>query len=296
MALSEKQIEARRSGIGASDAITIMWGEGDEWRALRAEKVDGVRPTFNEGQQLRMDMGHAIEPLTLAMFAKKHHPLKKLPPEHMISWKVDPFFRFTPDGITADTGLPVQCKFHTGDKSIIDLAEFYGPQLLHEMIVMGVKKCYLAVIFGHYGRFQHIEVEYNDEAATAYLQRAMAFKDYMATGVEPEWMVAGVEVPVPRRRDHVWDTNDNRITDLAMGIIQNRTAAETYEKSLADLKLEVPNDAASAKWVGKDGLGVMFKVSSNGAKRLQMIEPAKEEQSSVTLGKSRKKHKVSDAG
>lgn len=273
MALSERQLQERREGIGASDAITIMWGEAKDWRALYEEKVNDVRPTFDERRQLLMDMGHAIEPLTLRIFAAKHHALAKLPPEHTIRWKVDPFFAFTPDGITADTRLPVQCKFHTGDKDIIKLADYYGVQLLHEMLVMGVKKAYLAVIFGHYGRFQHLEVNWDDEAADSYLQRAMAFKAYMQTGKEPEWMAEPVGVAIPRRRDHVWDMGDNRIADICQRILANYEAAPRFEEALAELKEACPNDCASAAWVGHDGRGIKLKVASNGAKRWSVIAP-----------------------
>lgn len=274
MALTEKQLQERRQGLGASDAIKIMWGDAKDWRELYEEKVNDVRPTFDDRRQLLMDMGSAIEPLTLRTFDAKHHKLRKLPAEYVLRWKVDPFLAFTPDGITIDTACPVQCKFHTGDKDIISLADFYGPQLLHEMIVMGARKCYLAVIFGHYGRFQHLEVAYDEEAADSYLQRAMAFKEYMATGQEPAWMVAPVGVAIVRKRDHVWDVGDNKIADLALKVIDNADAQKKFDEALADLKLEVPNDCASAKWVGHDGRGILLKVASNGAKRWSAIAPA----------------------
>lgn len=274
MALTPKQLEDRRTGIGASDAITIMWGDSAEWRELRAEKVDGVQKTFDDKRRLLMDMGHAIEPLTLRTFDTRHHRLKPIAPDLRVVWKVDPFFAFTPDGITEGSLLPVQCKFHTGDKDILSLADFYGPQLLHEMIVSGVKKCYLAVIFGHYGRFQHLEVNWDDEAADAYLQRALAFKEYMLTGIEPEWMVSGVNVAIPRRRDHLWAPGDNEVASLALDVIRNVDAKAKFEEALEELKLKVPGDCASATWVGHDGIGIKFKIASNGAKRWAAIAPA----------------------
>jgi hypothetical protein len=290
MALTEKQLQERRRGIGASDAITIMWGTAEDWRKLRAEKVDDVRPVFDERRQLLMDMGNAIEPLTLREFDRKHHRLRKLPPEYSVRWKVDPFFAFTPDGITAETGLPVQCKYHTGDKDIISLADYYGPQLLHEMIVMGVPKCYLAVIFGHYGRFQHLEVEYDGEAADAYLQRAMAFKEYMATGEEPGWMAAPVGVAIPRRRDHVWEIGDNAIAPLCRDILETHEAKDRFAAALEELKELVPNDCATAKWVGADGRGILIKVARNESKRWSIVEAAKTEpeRATVKLGRKQK--------
>ena len=273
MALSERQLQDRRSGIGASDAITIMWGTSEDWRKLYNEKVNDVRPEFDERRRFLMDMGHAIEPLTLAWFNEKY-PLRELPAEYNVRWSVDPFFRYTPDGITIDGGLPVQCKFPTGDKSILDLADFYGPQLLHEMLCSKVKKCYLAVTFGHYGRQQHLEVEQDEEAVETYLKRASAFKEYIATGVEPDWMEQPVNLNIPRRRDHVWETSDNEIAALSMAVLESFPHKVRFEEALEELKDRVPNDAASATWRNAEGTGIQFKVARNNSKRWIPLGPA----------------------
>ena len=141
--LTNEQIEKRRKGIGGSDARTIMYGDHEDWQALYNEKIHGTKPTFTAQQKLFMAMGHAIEPLCLEKFAAEVKPLQKPkstdPVAQMRYWAADPFFFFSPDGITTDSHS-VQCKFHTGDKSIIELAEFYAPQLLHEMLCMMRKK------------------------------------------------------------------------------------------------------------------------------------------------------------
>ena len=290
--LTEKQIQARRLGIGGSDAMRVMWGTAQEWRELYDEKVSDIRPEFNEKTQLLMDLGNAVEPLTLKVFDKKHHKLRVLEREEMVYSKVDPFFFFTPDGITADDRLPVQCKFHTGDKDIISLAEYYSAQLIHEMMCCGVKKMYLAVIFGHYGRFQHLEINYDEEAADIYLQRAFAFKRYIETGEEPDWMVSGTTMKVERKRDHYWDEGDNQVKPLATKIIECHQAAKDFESAVEELKKLVPDDCASARWIGSDGTGMMFKVSSNGAKRLQLIAPEKPEDVGAKSAKVSLKKKV----
>ena len=184
MALTAKQIENRRKGIGGSDANTIMWGDAAQWKALYEEKVNGVQPVFPQSRMDLMEMGHAMEPLTLKWFAREHHPLKPIPADHVIEWQVDPFFFFTPDGITQG-GIPVQAKFHTGDRNILDLAEMYAAQLAHEMLCANTSQCFLAVTFGHYGRRQHLPVDQDTTALEVYLQRAMAFKHYMQTGRSP---------------------------------------------------------------------------------------------------------------
>ena len=272
--LTSEQIEKRRKGIGGSDARTIMFGGPEDWQELYDQKVHGKKLEFPLDRQLLIDLGHVAEPLCLAMYDKKVAPLEQLQPEHMIYWKVDPFFFFTPDGIRAGDGQAVQCKFHSGDRSIIDLAEYYAPQVLHEMMCLGQSKGHLAVIFGHYGRFMHIEVERDDAVLERYIMRAMEFKQYLITGELPETMAAAVEkIAVPRQRDHVWDTGDNMVATLCMDIIENVAASVKFDEALGGLKKICPTDARSAKWVGHDGRGVMMKIAKNGSKRWYPITP-----------------------
>jgi len=263
MALSEKQHAIRRKGIGASDARTIMFGDAAGWMSLYDEKINGTRPVFGIPQQYLMDMGTAIEPLTMRRFALEQS-LVATTLDHMVHWKTDPFFFFTPDGITED-GLPVQAKFHTGDKNILDLADYYMPQLQHEMLCMGTQSCWLAVTFGHYGQYQSMQVPRSEEHIDAYLQRAMQFKFYMETGLPPEGTAVAPEAAkVARRRDHVWMEGDNEIKPLAVEILDTYLAAHRFEQAMKKIKQMVPKDAASATWRKSDGNGIQFKADRAG--------------------------------
>jgi predicted phage-related endonuclease len=292
MALTDEQKQARRRGIGGSDARTIMWGDQAAWEALYDEKVNGKPPVFSARQRLLMDLGNAVEPVIINELSKLM-PLRP-GPHPMVYSKLDNFLFFTPDTFTADGGLPVQCKLHTGNKDIFDLADYYAPQLLHEMFCAGVSKCYLAVIFGHYGRFQHMEIEQDNEALEAYLARAMAFKDYCETGTKPDWMVDGVAPAIPRKRDHVWATGDNMIASLATTVLENYESVSRFEEALATLKDRVPADAASARWVNAEGLGIKITVSRNGAKRWMPLAAPAPETTMPTKGYKPKLKKGSD--
>jgi hypothetical protein len=285
MALSEEQIENRRKYIGGSDARTILQGDADAWAILRAEKVDGVRPIFPQAQQLLMDMGSAIEPLTLREFDKKV-PLMFEPPPHMV-WKEDPILAFSPDGITEQDRLVVQCKFHTGDQNILDLAETYKAQLIHEMVCSNTSRMWLAVIFGHYGRFQHMEVKFDDELADVYLLRAMQFKEYLRSGSLPAGMEATVvpELKVERKRDHVWPTGDNEVAPICREIIDNMTQATIFNESLDAIKKLIKRkeyaDCGSLTWKDAEGYGVTFKVDGRGAVRYHLAFPARTKKARV---------------
>ena len=277
MALSAQQIETRRSYIGGSDAKTVLEGDGAAWQALRAEKVDGVVPTFQPAQMLLMDMGLAIEPLCIREFNKKV-PLQPIAADYHIVWPDDPILAFTPDGITLQDRLPLQCKFHTGDQTILDLAETYKAQLTHEMICATKNRMWLAVIFGHYGRFQHMEIKFDDALADQYLMRAMEFKQYLRTGVLPETMVGEiVTMKVDRKRDHVWPPGDNEIAPLATAIIDNMMAAGTFEEALGAIKKIIKRkeyaDCGSLTWRNEEGYGVTFKLDARGAVRYHLAFP-----------------------
>ena len=277
MALTLEQIETRRSYIGGSDARTVLEGDGAAWQALRAEKVDGVRPVFKPAQQLLMDMGTAIEPLCLREMNKKI-PLRPLAADHHIVWKTDPILAFTPDGLAYDDGSVVQCKFHTGDQTILDLAQTYKAQLTHEMICADAQRMWLAVIFGHYGRFQHMEIKRDEALVDQYLMKAMEFKEFITTNELPESMVGEiVEMKVDRKRDHVWPAGDNEIAPLAHAIIDNMMAAAAFEEALAEVKKLIKRkeyaDCASLTWRDEEGYGVVFKPDARGAVRYSLAFP-----------------------
>jgi hypothetical protein len=270
MALTELQIQNRRKYIGGSDARTVLEGTAEDWKALRAEKVDDVRPVFKDAQLLLMDMGTAIEPLILREFHRKI-PLGPLGQMEHVVWKDDPFLAFTPDGVTAEKREIVQCKFHTGDQDILALCQTYKAQLTHEMLCSNSTRMWLAVIFGHYGRFAHCEVRRDEALVEQYLMKAMEFKQYIVTGVLPDTMVEGeiVDLKIERRRDHLWPPGDNQVAPLCANIMDNQVQALLYMSAVEDMKAIIKakeyRDCGSLTWRNEEGFGVTFKVNTRGA-------------------------------
>ncbi len=274
MALSQRQLEARRKGIGGSDANIIMSGDIKDWRALYTEKTTGVAPVFPADRQFLMDCGSAIEPVALAYYSQRTgQKMEILPPEHMVYWRVDPFFFFTPDARSID-GYYLQHKYHTGDKSITELVDYYNPQLQHEMLCSGTQRIRLVATFGHYGRQMHEDVIRDEKAIEEYLQRAMDFKVWITTGEMPAALAAAVELAKqPRKRDHEWVAGDNKVGPLCLEMLNNASAKTKFEAALKEMKNLVPRDAATATWRGLDGRGVKFKIASNGAVRWSEVFP-----------------------
>lgn len=275
MALSEAELQNRRKYIGGSDAKTVLQGDAKAWAALRAEKVDDVRPEFDLKTQLLFDVGQAVEPLCLREFNHKI-PLSG-DTRHRV-WRDDPILAFTPDGITAEKREVVQCKFHSGDQDILALAESYKAQLTHEMLVSSTHKMWLAVIFGHYTRFQHMEVRRDEALVEQYLMKAMEFKQYLKTGVLPETMVGEVvDFKVERKRDHVWPIGDNVVGPLCTEIMDNMAQAVIYETAVDKMKKIIKvkeyEDCGSLTWRNAEGFGVTFKTDTRGAVRFNLAFP-----------------------
>lgn len=266
--LSENDKLWRRGGIGGSDARTIAYGSANDWKALRDEKVNGIEPEFSDAQRLLMDMGHAIEPLCLNQVALRIDA--HIVAQGQFMHQSDPFFRCTLDGM-ADDETPIECKFHTGDKSLEQLAEYYWPQLHHAMFVTGADRIHFGVIFGHYGRFEMETVDRDEPFLQSYLLKAYEFKHYLETGELLN--ETGSSVPAPniiRGRDHVWPTSDNQVASLAVDWINNRSAATTFADAARGIKEAVPDDARTAKWV-RDGVGILVKVNKAGSKSIQYL-------------------------
>jgi predicted phage-related endonuclease len=271
MVLSEEAMAWRRKGIGGSDARTIAHGTAADWMALKAEKIDGVRPTFTKEQRLLMDLGVAAEPIILDYL---HNNVVEVALRNQPSvMKADDFFRCTLDGITA-LSQPIQCKFHTGDRSIEDLAEYYWPQLQHELLVTGSKMLILAVVFGHYGKFDHTQVEPDYAYQSQYMERALHFKAFCWDDkpLPSDLAATAGTLPapnIPRLRDHVWPAGDNRIAALARDWLDLGAAAQSFNEAAAGLKKEVPEDCRSASWIDGNGVGIRISVSKSGAKTIK---------------------------
>jgi predicted phage-related endonuclease len=259
----------RDQGIGGSDARTVMYGDGKSWADLVAEKKQSIQPRFPRSTRRLMDLGHAIEPLTLAWFAEDYEALRQT--DFQMSWDLEPLFRVTLDGITV-SGQPVQAKFHSGDRRIEELADHYTPQLQHEMLVTDAGRIWLAVTFGRYGQFRAIEVERDEGYLDTYKGRALQFRHFWNTGELPADMTppAKPAASIRQLRDHVWPASDNLIGVLAGRWLEVKAAADGLDAAARELKAQFPDDARSAKWIA-DGRGIAMKRNRSGVVSLSAL-------------------------
>jgi hypothetical protein len=272
--LTQEQIAFRKHGIGGSDASVIMYGDAGAWEKLRLEKKEGIEPTFNKQQRRLMDMGSTLEPLALRFFGEDYGGLRPLSDKDACrSWALEPLFRCILDGIGQD-GTPVQIKFHSGDRTIDELAEQYTPQLQHEMLVTDAGSIWLGVLFGHYGQFRALRVNADADFIDTYTMKAMQFQEFWKTGKLPAGFVAEKrrEANIARLRDHVFDQNDNEITTLAMEWLLAKEASENMGTLAGKLKALFPDDARTAKWMSPGrGIGILMKKNRTGVISLSAL-------------------------
>jgi len=249
--------------IGASDAKTIAFGSDEDLIEMANRIREGKEMKFNKNHRFLMDLGTAVEPVTMKRF---NDDVTTLADEQVtLTWDQDKRVGCILDGLTVDH-LPVEAKFHTGSKDIWQLAEYYNAQLQHQMMLHGSERCWFTATFGMYGKFGAIEVQADKAFQDQYLFRLLAFLQLL-DGEKIE--LPKIEKPKPPSpKTHYWDTSDNHITALCHDFIENEAPAKTFEKAKADLKEEFPADHVRAIWKDETGLCLTMNRSRNGAIRI----------------------------
>jgi hypothetical protein len=269
--LTPENLAWRRLGLGSSDARTVMNGTAEDWKKLRSEKLGEPQPAPSKSLQLLFDMGHAIEPVCLAHVDANVSPVLPLTDEQkMRECEVDPYFRANIDGQTVD-GRVVECKYHTGDKSLDDLLEVYWPQLQHHLFVTDTPELVFAVVFGHWGRFDSCTVAVDKVYIEHYKLRAYQFRQFVETGTLPSDLYVPATPTIPRKREHVWPSNDNEVAAAAIDWITTRSQSETFARSKTSLKSLVPEDARSAVWQRTGSEGVRVRIDKAGKATITAI-------------------------
>ena len=259
-ALTREQRLWRAQGVGASDAEAIMKATPKAWEKLAESKRNPLAEDDGDKALLPM-LGHAVEPVCLEWFHRTVEPL--MATTIQVEYPAEPYIRCTLDGVTAD-GIPVEAKFHAMNKTIDEMVQWKWPQLQHQMFVAERDVAFLAVIFGHYGKFETAKVQRDQAWIEQYLLRVFAFREFQETGVFNGEPLAIGEPKVFGAKIHVWEPGDNVVAPAAVDFLDCREPAARYENAKEIIKKALPDDARMATWVrGKDGIKV--RRSKSGA-------------------------------
>lgn len=252
--------EARRLGIGGSDANIIMGGDNDAILRLWLEKRGA-----SEGEDLSwvlpVQIGTATESLNISWFEHDTGLSVGCRGKMCVHPSV-PYMRCELDGATTtDSGecAIVEAKHINAFGNPEDAVTKYYPQLTHNMLIAGVRLAFLSVFHGTQ-KYVRFTVELDPFYAEVLLDREYQFWECVKSG-EPPVDMPPVSVPTPPEKMREVDLSDSNVFgDFATQWLENQSAAKKFDVAAKGLKELVEPDVKMAF-----GKGVVISRSKAGA-------------------------------
>lgn len=220
--------EARRSGIGGSEANILCSGNNDRILALWQQKC-GLAEPDDLSKVLPVQMGNVTEALNLAWLAEAIGQEVYFDPAtcESLGSIEHPFMRANLDGRAAD-GAIVEAKFTGKLCPVEDLYRDYYPQMQHNMAVTGAGQCYLSVIFGAHARHDHLLIDRDDDYIDSLITAEADFWHCVQTQTLPDYIDMPVAIP-PTPYEQM------RVRDMSMGNESGTflLAAQAFEETNA---------------------------------------------------------------
>ena len=258
-----RDVPARRTFIGGSDARTIMGTDEPALLRLWREKRGEVEPEDLSGN-LIVQLGLATEGLNRRWYQANTGRVVT----HVQKWARHPTLRWmaaTLDG-RVDGGDVFEGKFMLPwSFSEEGAAEKYMPQLQHNMWVVAARSAILSVITGG-GKWVEIKTHADPLYQHLIVTAERKFWRCVESGEPPK--LFGVEPPKPRIEAlRIVDmSSSNAWAEFAAIFSRTRPAYLEHEQAKAELKSLVPDDARQAI-----GHGVRAKRSKSGAISFDLV-------------------------
>lgn len=244
----------RLTGLGGSDANTIMSGDADRVTNLWLEKR-GEREPDDLSWILPVQIGSATEDLNAAFF--EHETGLTVTDRNKMSRR-GAFMRCEVDGMVGNAIFEAKHvnQFAKPDEVLVK----YTPQLTHNMTVCGVEKAYLSVFIG---TFTHkvMEAELDWLFQAELIAAEEAFWACVQSGESP---VPAEAPPVPFEEMKTVDmTGNNEWASHAAGWLENAKPAKLFERSKKGLKALTEADVCLAH-----GYGVQIRRAKNNSLKI----------------------------
>lgn len=255
--LTADQAEARKHGIGGSDANTIL--SGDEARILHLwQEKRGEVPPDDLSRVLAVQMGCWTEAFNRQWFTRETG-LEVVNAGKSAACPKNPWRLCTLDGQVPEKGNAVWEAKHTGAFSKPEeILARYAPQLQHNMAVCGVDLAVLSVIYGN-AKWEVYEVAADWLYQEELLEAERRFWGAVQTGDCPV-AVAAPPPPKPIATREVDMSGSNSWTSFAADWLANKGAAKTFDTAAKELKALVEDDVSRAF-----GAGLQIKRSKSGS-------------------------------
>jgi len=262
--LSQEDLKFRRGSIGGSDANTIM--SGDEARILRLwEEKTGRREPEDLSGILPVAMGSYTEALNAAWYQKKTDDIVTDAQKKAIARTYSFPAHATLDGLCRGGDSIFEAK-HTGDydfsvggpKTIESLAEYYAPQLTHNMLCAGKTSAVLSAFFGN-ARWDYIVIDLDPFYVEAVVVANAKFWECVKSNSPPSEVVTAAPPKVEKMRE-VSMEGHNEWASLAVDWLENKEPAKKFEASKTKIKKLIEADVGLAR-----GHGICVKRAKNGS-------------------------------
>ena len=252
------QLPIRNSFIGGSDARVIMGDDEADLVRLWREKRGEVEPEDLSGS-LIVQLGTATEELNRRWYERNSgHAIKDV--QRRIQHPVHQWMAATLDGLVDPGGAVFEAKFMLPwTFSEEAAAEKHMAQLQHNMWVSNSRAAVLSIITGG-GKWVELTIHADPLYQHLLLTAEKKFWRCVMSGEQPR--LFGVEPPRPRLEAVriVEMSASNAWADLAATYRRTRAAHQEHERTKAELKSLVPEDAREAI-----GHGLRAKRSKSGA-------------------------------
>jgi predicted phage-related endonuclease len=262
--------EARRKGIGGSDASIIMAGDPAALIALWEEKSGKGEPA-DLSDVVPVVIGTLTEPANRYFYTKRTGRGITAAGEMVVS-KTHPFMRCTLDGITATAdgkSAVFEAKHVGGFEPIETVVGRYQPQIHHAMHVAGLNRAVLSIFVGTRS-WEMFEIECDDFYLAQLIDREREFWRCVESG-EPPVQTATVAAPaMPTKFRTVSMEGNNTWASNAADWLANQTAAKSFEMASREIKALVEPDVGTAT-----GHGIEVKRSKAGALTIKAEKPPK---------------------
>jgi hypothetical protein len=255
----------RRSFIGGSDARIIMGDDENALLRLWREKRGEAEPEDLSGN-LIVQLGSVTEELNRLWYERNTgQVITDL--QRRVFHPVKPWMAATLDGMVEGTGAVFEAKFMLPwTFSEEAAAEKHMAQVQHNMWVTASRTAVLSIITGG-GKWVEMSLPADPLYQHLLLTAEKKFWRCVESGEPPH--LFGIEPPRPRiEAVRIVDMSfSNAWAEFAGGFRRTRSAFLEHEKTKAELKSLVPEDAREAI-----GHGVRAKRSKSGAVSFDLVD------------------------
>jgi len=254
LGLTKEQLEFRLSGIGGSEANTLMGGDEKKIMDLWLVKTKQAEPE-DLSNILPVQMGSFTEPFNRYWYEKVIGNTVTNVGETRISLDHE-FMMCTLDGLTHDGKAVWEAKHVSAFAKEEEILSRYMPQLTHNMLVCGVKQAVLSVFLGNHKHY-FAEIDLDEQYAAELIAVEKEFWDCVKQVIEPVIVAPKYTGPVERKVDM---TGNNEWAASASDFLKTMAQAKQHELSKKAIKELVDPDVKEAY-----GHGIIASRASNGA-------------------------------